>query len=448
MDPRQRLSSKDYYEQFWRIIAFLEASFTFVPCVADAAQETILEAKLQTICASMSADKTQHQAAIVENSRLLADNDRLRTERNRLGSARDWYWGENLRLQKEHENLQAELNSLKGAKARSPDDGSQSDKPEETPAQVVQEATVGSLQAQLDAVSKDRSTLLERLQKASNNKDQLGALLQKSNNRIDHLTETLVINAGDTTRSPEELEHIKEELHLAHVTINKKDDEIAHITEELRQNKSQLSKAQAEAGEKCIEADHLEQRLKLMDRSDRQKESQITRLNKRLQEKDRRAERDKWDINDLEVKIMEQQDRLKRMGDSLDECERHVRRLSESEKRIVHEAVQATDQLRIAQKETQDRQQEIDMMKISLAQTDLAAENYRQRAESHESKVTELEADLKRSKSMHTWEEMQWQEFTSRGEVLATAVESMVQWKREMSSKMSPGSMSGYGRAQ
>lgn len=379
---------------------------------------------------------------------MLADNDRLRTERNRLGSARDWCWGENLRIQKEHENLQAELNTLKGVKARSPEDGSQSETPEETPVQVIQEATVGSLKAQLDAVSRDRSTLLEQLQKANNDKDQLVVLLQESNNRADHLTETLVINASDTTRSPEELEHIKEELHQAHAIINKKDDEIVRLTEELQQSTSQLSKAQVEAEKKGTEADHLEQRLRLMDRSDRQKESQITRLNKRLQEKDRRAERDKWDISDLEVKVREQQNRLQRMGDSLDECEGHIRRLSEIEKRIVHEAAQVTDQLRIAQKDTQDRQQEIDMMKISLAQTDLAAENYRQRAESYGSKVAELEAELKRSKLMHTWEEMHWQEFTSRGEALATAVESMVQWKQEMSSKLSPGSMSGYGRAQ
>lgn len=370
---------------------------------------------------------------------MLADNDRLRTERNRLESARDWYWVENLRIQKEHENLQAELSTLKGVKAHSP---------EEPPAQVVQDATVGSLLAQQDAVPKDRSTLLEQLQKANSDKDHLRALQEPNNRAADHLTETLATNVGDTTRSLEDLKHIKGELHQAQAAINKKDDEIARLNEELHQSKSQLSKAQADAKEKGTKVDHLEQRLKLMDRSDRQKETQITQLNRGLQEKGRRAERDKWDINHLEAKVREQQDRLQRMGDSLYECEGQIRRLSESEKRIVHEAAQATDQLRIARKEVQDRQQEIDMMKISLAHKDVAAENYRQKAESHESRFTELEIELERSKSMRTWEEAQWQEFTSRGEVLAAAVESMVQWKQEMSSRMSPGSMSGYGRAQ
>lgn len=379
---------------------------------------------------------------------MLADNDRLRTERNRLGSARDWYWVENLRIQKEHENLQAELNTLKGIKAHSPEDGSQSDNSEEPPAQVVQDATVGSLLAQQGAVCKDRSTLLEQLQKANSDKDQLSALQEPNNRVADHLTETLATNVGDTTRSLEDLKHIKGELLQAQAAINKKDDEIARLNEELHQSKSQLSKAQADAEEKGTKVDHLEQRLKLMDRSDRQKETQITQLNRGLQEKGRRAERDKWDINHLEAKVREQQDRLQRMGDSLYECEGQIRRLSESEKRIVHEAAQAMDQLRIARKEAQDRQQEIDMMKISLAHKDVAAENYRQKAESHESRFTELEIDLERSKSMRTWEEAQWQEFTSRGEVLAAAVESMVQWKQEMSSRMSPGSMSGYGRAQ
>lgn len=70
MDPRQRPSGKECYDQFRNIIAFLESSFTFIPCLEDAAEENTLEAKLRTICASMKADKAHHHAVMAENCRV------------------------------------------------------------------------------------------------------------------------------------------------------------------------------------------------------------------------------------------------------------------------------------------------------------------------------------------------------------------------------------------
>ncbi|KAF9322105.1 hypothetical protein BG003_006950 [Podila horticola] len=438
MDPRQRPSGKDCYDQFWRIIAFLESSFAFIPCLQDAAEETTLEAKLRIICASMKADKAQQHAAIAANRRLLADNERLRIERNKLGCERDWNASERKRLSKDTEILLAERNIFKAYSSM--DRSSQSDKLEVIPAQVIQEnVTIDSLQALLDTAQKDRSALLEQLQKAIKDNNHLSVLLQESNNRADHLTKTRAqINTADaTTRSLKDLEHAKKELLQAQATINQRDHNIDNLTEELKQGRSQLSKSQAKVLERDTKINNLGQRLTLMDRSNRQKESQITHINKRAHAKDRQVERDQTEIESLKAEVKEQDERLEQLAEIVDERDRQIERLSDRERRLAHEAAVATDQMKFAQKEVQDRQHEIDIMKISLAHAELDAENCRERAEANESKAWELEAELERLKSKHILEELQWQEFTSREQVLTAAVESVVQWKEEMS-KMCP----------
>ncbi|KAG0025244.1 hypothetical protein BGZ81_007309 [Podila clonocystis] len=453
MDPRQRPSGKECHDQFLRVVAFLESSFAFIPCIEDAAEETTLEAKLRTICASMKADQAQQHASIAGDCLLLADNERLRIERSKLGFERDWNASERKRLTKDNENLLAELNTVK---ARSLMNQSvHSDASVEFPAQGVQQnATVDSLQSQLDASQKDRSALFEQLQEANKDNDRLRALLQASNNRADQLTKTMAeINTGDgTTRSLKDLEQVKEELQQAQATISERHHKIVSLNEELNQSKLQLSNSQAKAQEKDTEINNLEQRLTLMDRSNHQKETQITEIKKRFyakdHSKDRKAERDRTEINSLKVEVKEQDERLGRLADIVDERDRQIERLSDSEKRLVHEAALATNQLKFAQKEVQDRQHKIDTMKSRLAQVELEAENYRDRAETNEPKVKELETQLERLKSKHTMEELQWQKFTSRERVLTAAIESAVQWKKEMMSKMCPGGVNGYGSSQ
>ncbi|KAG0089772.1 hypothetical protein BGZ93_004599 [Podila epicladia] len=453
MDPRQRPSGKEYYDQFRRVIAFLESSFAFIPYLDDTAEETTLEAKLRTICASMKSDKAQQLAVVIENRRLHADNERIQIERINVGHERDWYASECKRLSKDNENLLAQLNTVKTRS--SVDRSNQYALLVEIPAQVIQRSTsVDILQAQLDAAQKDQSTLLGQSQEANKDEDWMSVLLQAVNHRADHLTKTMAhINTGDdTTRSLENLEHVKEELLQAQATINERDHKIACRNEELKQSKSQLFKSQAKIQEKDAEINNLEQRLTLMNRSNQQKETHIIQINKRLHTKDhakvRQAERDRTEINSLKAEVKEQDERLEQLAEIVDVRDRQIERLSDREKRVVHEASLSADQLKFARKDVQDREHKINMITISLAHAELNAENYRERAEANEPKVKELETELERLKSRHSLEELQWQKFASREQVLTSAIESVVQWKEEMSSKMFPGGANDQDAAQ
>ncbi|KAG0029551.1 hypothetical protein BGZ82_007857 [Podila clonocystis] len=464
MDLMPQYNVMEYYDQFRRFIASLEANFEFIPGVADAKNTTTLEAKLYTIHNAMHADGQRHQQARNEIAWFRALHENLTNEYNKANHENNMVRAENERLFSinaalidsniqlhdaksrvyiDNEHLRAELRMLRKLLPLYPS-GQSTDK------ENIQPRDQASLQAQLEAarhsrardhdyiaiIKKENEIMSTRLQASQLRANDMYEELERTKSRL--IEKLLSTKGSDTTGLVEMWAWYQEDIEKVQAIATEKQKEIETLSMELRKCKLSLRKAQVKIGNKNEEL-RMEKHLQRMGRNDRKKEIETFQSEKRRKghgyeaESRRvcsyRCQRNKEKVKELHAKIQELQDHLDDMPNTLEDNEKKIKKMADNEAQLVLDAALANGQLQKnivnTKKLDQERLRQIEALKEAMVRMEMSVVESKQQSDENESMIKSLQAQLEEMGSRPG--ELDSEEHSSLEQVQSTLVESIVQ---------------------
>ncbi|KAG0025542.1 hypothetical protein BGZ81_007083 [Podila clonocystis] len=436
MDLMPQYNVMEYYDQFRRFIATLEANFEFIPGVADARNTATLEAKLYTIHNAMHADSQRHQQARNEIAWFRVLNENLTNEYNKTNHEKNTVRAENERLFSinaalidsniqlhdaksrlyiDNEHLKAELRMLRKLLPLYPS-GQSTDKENIQPRDQAED---GSLQAQLEAarhsrnrdhdyiaiIKKENEIVSTQLQASQLRENDMYEELERTKSRL--IEKLLSTKGSDTTGLVEMWAWYQEDIGKVQAIATEKQKEIETLSMELRKCELSLRKAQVKIGNKNEEL-RMERHLQRIGRNERKKEIETFQSERRRKGHGYEAEgrrvcsdrcrRNKEKIKELNAKTQELQDHLDYMSNALDDNEQKIKKMEDNEAQLVLDAALANGQLQRnianAQKLDQERLHQVEALKEAMARMEMSVVESKQQSDENESMIKSLQAQL------------------------------------------------------
>ncbi|KFH66027.1 hypothetical protein MVEG_08128 [Podila verticillata NRRL 6337] len=442
MNSMPQHSVMEYYDQFRRFIAFLEANFTFIPGVAESRNMTTLETKLWTIHGAIQADSQRHQHARAENDWLYVENEKLRNECYKSEYEKNWIRSENERLFSINAGLVDSNKQIHAAKVQFHADNDQlkmelkmlrtrlppdpptrpTDKENAQPRSQSENTNSGhSMEAQLEAahqsraldhdyvaiIKKDNESLTTRLRTSEHRVSDLNEELERTKARL--IEKLLGEKRSDSAGLSRMWAWYQEDIEKVQAIVAEKQKDINALLTDLAQCKLSLRKAQVKIGQKNRDLDRMAGRLEIMAQDDRKQESETSESGKRQRghshQKESRepcSDRCQWNkekVKSLEDKVQELRGRLDNMANAVEENEKSIKKMRNNEEQLVQDATRAKSQLQqsiaIAKKLDQERLRQTEALRETLAHAKMATTEFKKRTEEYKLKIKELEARLK-----------------------------------------------------